>query len=125
MIFQKDCLLRFEKIQYLFSRQGGAVDAGGVCGFERLHEGDLFFYALFADIAVLLGVESAFIVQQFNVRLNSHTFGVLFVPFFGSSEEQVKVKMVYLFCIFKMGFKTFDEVVPEQEFVFIKEPGET
>jgi hypothetical protein len=46
----------------------------------------------------------------------------LFIPLFGCREKQIKVKRVYLFRIFEMRFKAFDKVVPEQEFIFVKEP---
>jgi len=52
--------------------------------FEGLHEGNVFFYALFTYEAVLFRVEPSFIVEKFNVRFTYDTFGVLFVPFFGS-----------------------------------------
>lgn len=87
MIFQKYRFFTFKEIQYFFSRQSRAVDAGGMCGFKRLHEGDVIFYALLTDEAVFLRVEPAFVVQQHYVAFTDDAFGVLFVPFFSSREE--------------------------------------
>lgn len=84
MVFEKNSFFTLKKVQYFFSRQGRRVDAGRVGRFKGLHESNFFFYALFADITVLFWVESAFIVKQFNVAFTDDTFGILFVPFFGS-----------------------------------------
>lgn len=81
---------------------------------KGLHERDLFFYTLFTDIAGFFRIKSSFIREQFDVTFTNNTFRVLLIPFFGCGEQQIKVKGLHFFRIFEMGFKTFDEIVPEQ-----------
>jgi len=114
MVLQKYGLFTFKEIEYFFGWQSSSVEACRVGRLEGLHQRDLFFYALLTDIAGLFRVESSFIGEQFNVTFTYNAFGVLFIPFFGCREQEIKVKSLYLFRIFEMWFKTFDEIVPEQ-----------
>jgi len=125
MVLQKDCLLTLKKVQYLFGGQGRGIDAGRVGRFESLHQSDLFIDALFTDVAVLFGVEPTFVVKQRDVSFADNTFWVLSVPFSGSVEQEVKVEGLQLFGISEVGFELLDEVVPEQQSVPVKKPGET
>ena len=125
MIFQKDGFFTLKKVQYLFARQGRSVNAGRMCRFKGLHQSDLFFYTLFADIAVLFRVESSLIIKQSDVGFTDDTFWILFVPSLCSIEQEVEVKSVQFFGISEVGFEFLDEIVPEQESVPVKKPGET
>lgn len=92
---------------------------------EGLHQRDLLFYTSFTDIAVFIMMQPSFIMQQRDIGFTDDPFGVLFIPFFSRRKKQVKVEWIYLFCILEMRFKTFDEVVPEQKFIFVIEPRKT
>ena len=93
--------------------------------FECLHQGDLFFDALFTDIAVLIGIESAFIMQHTDIAFTHNSLGVLSLPSFGRIQQQIKVKWFQFISIFEVWFELLDEVVPEQETVSVELPGKT
>ena len=96
-----------------------------MCRDERLHERCLFSYRVFADITMFIMMQSSFMFEHCNIGFAYNAFRVLFIPFFSCRKKQLKVERVYIFRIFQVRFETFDEVVPEQESVFIKEPWET
>lgn len=114
MVLQKYGLLGFKEVKYFFGRQGRGIDTCRMGWLEGLHQGDLLFDTLLTDVAGLFWIEPSFVGEQFDVTLTDNTFGILLVPLFGCREEQVKVKRVYLLCISKVRFKTFNEIVPKQ-----------
>lgn len=125
MVVQEYGLFGLKEIQYFFGRQESSVEASRMGRLEGLHQSDLFFYTLFTDIAGLLRIQPSFVGEQLDIAFAHNAFGVLLVPFSGCREQQIEVKGLYLFRIFKMWFKTFDEIVPEQQSVLVKEPGKT
>jgi len=82
-------------------------------------------YRRFADVAVLIMVDTPFILQQPDIAFADDAFGVLPVPSFGGIQQEVEVEMLYLLGIFEVRFEKAYKIVPEHQLVPVKKPGKS